>query len=182
MRYKRLIVIGAAALAAAGCSTKPLSTATTDTTAASTATTISANTVPQTPIPPTTTTTTPPTTTTTAEALPTLDVPNLNLPYDGIKPVYIAFSPDGTNIVTNMSWTSWTATSATGTGAWTFEDCNPSCDGGSHTPYSATITLSNPQGGIFTTITETQSGPDGQTITFTYPSEWPMYASNTMPG
>ena len=82
MRYKRLIVIGAVALAAAACSTKPLSTATTDTTAASTATT-----------------TVPPTTTTSTVVTPSDDVSAFVGSW-GIHAGNLTINPDGTGTMT----------------------------------------------------------------------------------
>jgi hypothetical protein len=120
------------------------------------------------------------TTTTTATALPVLMTSGPDgSPFDGIEPAAIYFSGDATNVVTSISWSSWTATQASGTGTWIDEGCVPDCATGSQTPYQATIELSNPEGGIFTTLLETTSGPDGFSMTFTYPgpSTWISGAS-----
>jgi hypothetical protein len=95
------------------------------------------------------TTTAVPATTTTA-ALPIITLGG----FSGRYPTEIAFSADGGNVVTGITWSSWTANGAVGNGTWTYENCVPDCVHGSQTPYPATITLSNPVGGQFTTLTE----------------------------
>ncbi len=112
----------------------------------------------------------------TTRALPTLDVPPV---YDGIKPREVGFSADSTNDLTNITWSSWTTTSATGSGTWTYESCDPDCANGPTTPYPATIQLSQPVNGVFTAMTETTSGPYGGGTNYTYPNNWAMGASNT---
>lgn len=72
--------------------------------------------------------------------------------------------------MSGIAWTSWTASSAQGNGTWEYDDCNPSCAQGISTPYPATVKLTSPAGGQFTQLTEIQSGPHGQTSTYTLPS------------
>jgi hypothetical protein len=48
-------------------------------------------------------------------------------------------------IVQGVSWSSWTATSATGVGTWLYKDCTPSCaTGKSRTLPNTHITLTTP--------------------------------------
>jgi hypothetical protein len=116
-------------------------------------------------------------------ALPTLKVVGADgsTVFDGTRPSWIHYSVDDTDVVQDITWSSWTATSATGSGTWNYDSCSPDCDSAPRVPYPATITLSDPQGGMFTTMTETTSGPQGSTTAFTYPSEWAMSACTTGP-
>ena len=90
--------------------------------------------------------------------------------WTGVEPTTIQFSADSGNIVSNIKWTAWTDQHATGTGTWGYDDCQPSCAGGTVTDYSATIDMSAPSHGQFTSLTEAQSGPHGHTYNFTLPS------------
>jgi serine/threonine protein kinase len=94
--------------------------------------------------------------------------------YTGIEPSEIGFSGDGGNVVTAMSWVSWTATGATGIGTSGIDNCIPDCASGTVTQVPATITLSSPVNGRFTVMTETR---DGSTSSWQYPSSWPEGAS-----
>jgi len=89
--------------------------------------------------------------------------------WTGTEPTIVYFSGDSGNIVSGLTWTSWTSQSATGHGSWGYENCDPNCAQGTVTPYPATISLSDPVGGRFTQVTETQSGPYGSTLNFTLP-------------
>ena len=93
--------------------------------------------------------------------------------YSGVKPGTIYFSGDAGNVVQVITWTSWNASSATGTGMSDIQGCVPDCATGSETPVPATITLSDPVNGAFTSITEVRDG-----ITYT---GWPEGAA-TDPG
>ena len=108
--------------------------------------------------------------------LPVLITTTKSPGFNGIKPSAIGFSGDATNIVSNITWTSWTATEAIGNGTWGYNNCLPSCAAGTVTSYPATVMLSNPVGGAFTALTETTSGPAGFTNSYTYPSNWPSGA------
>lgn len=123
------------------------------------------------------------TTTTTPNTLPVLRIVGGDgtVEFDGTEPAEIHFSTDLTDVVNDITWSSWTTSSATGTGTWNYDDCTPDCDSAPMEPYPATITLSNPQNGVFTTLVETTSGPYGSSITWTYPSYWPMAACETGP-
>ena len=94
--------------------------------------------------------------------------------YSGMRPSEIAYSGDGTNVVTGLSWSSWTATSATGTGTSDIDSCVPSCAAASPNNVSTTITVSAPVNGHFTKMTETRNG---STTSYTYPDNWAQSAS-----
>jgi Trypsin-like peptidase domain len=88
-----------------------------------------------------------------------------------VEPTEVAFSADGGNIVTNVAWTSWTATSAVGSGTSMIQHCVPDCADGSEAQVPATLELSNPRGGHFTKMVETRNGTS---TTWTYPRSWPF--------
>ncbi len=94
--------------------------------------------------------------------------------YSGMKPTQIAYSGDSTNVVTGITWSSWTATSATGTGTSDIDNCVPSCAAASPNPVTTTVTLSNPVDGHFTQMSETRNG---STTSYTYPNSWAQSAS-----
>jgi hypothetical protein len=73
-----------------------------------------------------------------------------------MQPTEIAYSGDGTNVVTGITWSSWTAAAA------------------SPDNVSTTITLSAPVNGHFTQMTETRNG---STADYTYPNTWAQSAS-----
>src|SRR6266550_4410323 len=89
--------------------------------------------------------------------------------WTGAKPRTIWFSGDAGNVVTNISWSSWGPDSGVGRGTWHYDNCVPNCAQGTVTDYSASITVSQSSAGQFTRLTEAQSGPHGQTYTFTLP-------------
>lgn len=136
---------------------------------------------------PATPTTTPPATTTPTTAAPattapaaTASLPVLYIPpgapglpsgYSGRYPTTIAFSGDGGNVVGRISWSSWGPEQAVGLGIWSYLDCVPDCADGSDTPYPATLTLSEPAGGMYRKITEVTTGPHGFTFVVTYGSQ-----------
>jgi hypothetical protein len=92
--------------------------------------------------------------------------------YSGTEPQMIGFSADGSNIVTNITWQYWNATSAYGVGTSDILSCVPSCVSGSSTPVTATITLTNPIHGQFTAISESRDGQEATT-------EWPGSAQQS---
>ncbi len=94
--------------------------------------------------------------------------------YSGRKPTMIAYSGDATNVVTGISWGTWSASGATGEGTSDIDNCNPSCAAASPDYVIAKITLSDPVNGEFTKMTETRMGT---TMTFTYPGSWAQNAS-----
>lgn len=107
----------------------------------------------------------------TNASLPTIRVGS----WSGIKPTIIDFSGDAGNVVTGIVWSSWTTTQAVGQGTSNIQSCVPNCAQGSDTPVATTITLSNPQNGSFTQMTENRNG---MTSVASYGSNnWPLSAS-----
>ena len=78
--------------------------------------------------------------------------------YSGRHPATIYVTPDFRDPVRNITWNSWTATSATGEGTWGWNNCLPNCDQGRSTPTPTEVTLSDPVNGRFTAMRETQRG------------------------
>ena len=107
---------------------------------------------------------------TTPAALPVLTVGS----YTGMKPTEIAYSGDATNVVTKITWSSWTTAGASGQGTSDIDSCNPNCAQAPPSLVPTTVTLSAPVNGRFTKMTETRNG---FTSTYTYPDNWPESAS-----
>ena len=78
--------------------------------------------------------------------------------WTGRDPSTIGFSGDAGNVVSDLSWPTWTASGAVGHGTWESETCVPDCATGSTVPYPATITLSAPVNGQFTALVEQTHG------------------------
>ena len=55
-----------------------------------------------------------------------------------------ALSGDSTAFLYKMSWTTWSATEAVGTGTYKIDGCNPNCAAGPVYPVATTVTLSQP--------------------------------------
>jgi Protein kinase domain len=94
--------------------------------------------------------------------------------YTGMKPTEIAYSGDATNVVTKITWSSWTSTGASGQGTSDIDSCNPNCAQAPPSLVPTTVTMSAPVNGRFTKMTETRNG---STSTYTYPDNWPQSAS-----
>jgi hypothetical protein len=94
--------------------------------------------------------------------------------YTGMKPAEIDFSGDSTNVVTKISWTSWTATTASGSGTSDIDSCNPNCAQAPPSLVPTTITLTDPVNGKFTKMIEARNG---SSKTYTYPADWAEGAS-----
>jgi serine/threonine protein kinase len=161
--------------AASGGTTTPASPAQPASSAATTTATQSASsTAPSTPTstPPTTPVSSPATTpaVTGPAQLPVLTVGG----YSGMKPTEIDYSGDATNVVTKITWSSWTAAAASGQGTSDIDSCNPNCAQAPPSLVPTTVTLSAPVNGRFTKMTETRNG---FTSTYTYPDNWPEGAS-----
>jgi hypothetical protein len=110
------------------------------------------------------------TTTAAPAALPIL-VTNA---WSGVKPSEIDFSADGGNIVTGISWQSWSAAGAVGFGSSGIQSCAPNCAQGKTKFVPTTVTLSASSGGHFTHIVEARNGTSltaGYMTTF-----WPIGA------
>jgi hypothetical protein len=101
--------------------------------------------------------------------------------YIGREPGTIDYSGDSGNITTDLEWSSWTATSATGEGYVDIQGCNPDCATGGQTPTPTTITLSNPVGGLFISMTESVQGeaPKSFTYSATSNANWALNASQS---
>lgn len=105
------------------------------------------------------------TTTTTTAPLPQLTIAG----WTGREPVRIYFSGDAGNVATGLAWSNWGPTDAVGHGTRDELGCVPNCAEGSSSPYPATLTLSHPVNGVFTTILEQMADPKGTSETFTTP-------------
>jgi hypothetical protein len=171
MRSTRVFALSCGlAIAVVACSSSSHQTApptvptSTSTTAAAPATTAPETTAPVTTAPVTTAPVT--TAPVTGAALPIARFSNWN----GVKPSVIYFSGDAGNIVSGITWSSWTGDSAVGQGMWGYDDCNPNCAQGHVTNYPTTVKLSAVVGGQFTQLVEIQTGPYAHTLPYTLPS------------
>ena len=100
--------------------------------------------------------------------------------FAGTEPSEIDFSGDGGNVVTDITWSSWTGTEAVGEGTSDPQSCVPNCAQGTDTPVPTTITLLDPQAGHFTQIVETRNGltSDGS---YGGQQGWPLQAAMKSP-
>ena len=94
--------------------------------------------------------------------------------YHGIKPKEIDFSADAGNIVTGITWSSWTATKAIGSGTSDIDTCIPSCAAAPTDLVATMLVLSQPVDGHFTVISEVRNNT---TQAFVYPNAWALNAS-----
>jgi hypothetical protein len=78
--------------------------------------------------------------------------------------------------IAGISWSSWGPDSAQGTGSEQIDNCIPDCAQGGLSNDVVTLSLSQPENGIFTMMT-IQDPALGTTTTWTYPSLWPSSAS-----
>jgi hypothetical protein len=62
-------------------------------------------------------------------------------------------SGDATAWLYHMTWTTWSATQAVGTGTYKLNDCNPGCAVGTIYPIPAVVTLSQPAQVCFGSVT-----------------------------
>lgn len=74
-------------------------------------------------------------------------------PFPGVR-ASIIFDSENQTSINHLSWSSWTATGATGYGIVYDAECVPNCV----TPIQANIMLSQPANGEFTLMTETAGG------------------------
>jgi hypothetical protein len=93
--------------------------------------------------------------------------------FSGVKPEWIAFSGDAGNVVTSITWSTWTSVRATGSGTSNIQGCVPNCATGTETPVAATITLYDPVNGKFTAVLEQRDG--------TETTSWPQSAAPSNP-
>jgi hypothetical protein len=82
--------------------------------------------------------------------------------------------------ITGINWSNWDSSSAHGVGSETTNTCVPNCAQGSPITIQVSLTLSQPVNGVFTSLTTTNSptpnDPQGFSMTWTYPSLWPVNA------
>jgi hypothetical protein len=94
--------------------------------------------------------------------------------YSGTQPSVIDLSSGSGNLVQNIDWSSWTATSAYGQGVSYDDNCIPDCARGTMTPVPVQLALSDPVNGRFTRMSDTR---EGTTSPMTYPgATWPYSA------
>jgi predicted Ser/Thr protein kinase len=94
--------------------------------------------------------------------------------YSGRKPAMIGVSGDSGNVVQDIDWTSWTATSATGDGTSGWDNCVPNCASGTMTQVPTEVNFSAPVHGRFTQMREVR---DGSAVFMTYKNaDWPLSA------
>jgi len=55
-----------------------------------------------------------------------------------------SLSGDGTAVLSEITWTTWSATEAVGTGTYKLDACNPSCAAGPVVPVATVVTFSQP--------------------------------------
>ena len=101
-------------------------------------------------------------------ALPTVATNNAIAPgAQTVKPSAIYFSADGNGDLTRITWSSWTAHGAEGSGSINVNNCQPDCARGTTVNVPVSVTLSAPTSGsspYFTAITLTDSS--GNTNTY----------------
>ncbi|HVC15024.1 MAG TPA: hypothetical protein VND62_09220 [Acidimicrobiales bacterium] len=96
--------------------------------------------------------------------------------YSGREPRKIDISVDAGNIVTNLRWKRWTASSAVGRGTSDADGCVPDCATAPAVAERTSVTLSRPRNGHFTAMTEVRGG---RTQRFSYPAVWPLGATSS---
>jgi len=74
---------------------------------------------------------------------------------------------DGNALLTHLSWSSWTATDATGTGFFTYNTCKPYCAVGTFVSVAARVQLRYP--------IETSGGKEFATISYSYVNPSPPH-------
>jgi len=90
-------------------------------------------------------------------------------PYCGIKPMRIFFSGDASLSIRQITWSSWNASGATGSGSWYLLTCLPNCVQGPVIKYPATLTLSAVRHGRFTVLAVPLKG---KKMIYHYPVPW----------
>jgi hypothetical protein len=87
-------------------------------------------------------------------------------------------SGDGTTALFNMTWTTWNATEAVGTGTEKIDDCNPNCAAGTLHAVAVRVTFSNP-----VMVCQPSSGAWYWTrVTFAWPDGLPaVFAGDNAP-
>jgi hypothetical protein len=112
--------------------------------------------------------TTAPPTAKPAPALPTVSTDNAIDPaVQAVKPSTIDLSADGNGDLNGLTWSSWTAYSAEGSGSFNVNNCQPNCAEGTTVDVTVSVALSAPTSGsrpYFTAMTLTDSS--GNTNTY----------------
>jgi len=91
------------------------------------------------------------------------DGPHFTLTWQ-VRPAHIVYTGDGSGVLGgfngtgvahpgSITWLSWTATRATGTGAVWLDDCKPDCAEGTFHSAPVKLTAFRPVGGHFTRLT-----------------------------
>jgi hypothetical protein len=111
------------------------------------------------------------TTSTSPAALPLL----ITMGWSGVKPKTVDFSGDAGNVVTGITWASWTAAGAVGEGTSGIQSCVPNCAQGKTKFVPTTILLSDVVGSHFTHLIETRNGTTA-TATYSDKQNWPIGA------
>jgi hypothetical protein len=104
-------------------------------------------------------------------ALPLL----VTMGWSGVKPKTVDFSGDAGNVVTGITWASWTAAGAVGEGTSGIQSCVPNCAQGKTKFVPTTIVLSDVAGGHFTHLIETRNGTT-TVATYSDKQNWPIGA------
>ena len=106
----------------------------------------------------------------TAKPAPALPTVSTNSAIDGaqaVKPSMIDLSADGNGDLNGLTWSSWTAHSAEGSGSFNVNNCQPNCAQGTTVDVPVSVALSAPTSGsspYFTAMTLTDSS--GNTNTY----------------
>lgn len=92
------------------------------------------------------------------------------------KPKRLDLACDGTNLLTDLKWTSWSSSRASGKGTDSLNTCTPDCANGKRHKLAATVTLSKPAScpgvkrKIFKHVVVEAKGKKKQTIKLACPS------------
>ncbi len=101
-----------------------------------------------------------------------------------VRPAEVVLScADGNEYVGGITWSSWTATSASGTGRLTYNNCTPDCAGGVFLSVAASVAVSDPRtiSGqlLFTHLVITKS--DRSTLTLNWSAYGTLGNGNWVP-
>jgi hypothetical protein len=102
-----------------------------------------------------------------AAALPTVSTDSAIDGSQAVKPSMIDLSVDGNGDLNGLTWSSWTAYSAKGSGSFNVNNCQPNCAQGTTVDVPVSVALSAPTSGsspYFTAMTLTDSS--GNTNTY----------------
>lgn len=75
---------------------------------------------------------------------PTVEVLRCTSDKPSVRPSSITIGCDGSGYLEDVKWSTWNFSSATGTGIFNVDDCQPNCAAGTFYAYPAKIILSNP--------------------------------------